>query len=99
MVGLHWELNNCFEHFGKPGLNMLGYDPDEDPLNFSQLSLPFNFDKEARLRTTNALREQLPKYIYDKCGNLDFSSLLSRVSNANTGNLRYSRGSPCRTCR
>ena len=31
MVELHWIENTSFVHFGRPGLLMLGYDPDKTP--------------------------------------------------------------------
>ena len=44
MVGLHWDQNNSFSHYGKPGLAMLGYDPDRDIKVTGQ---PFLFDADA----------------------------------------------------
>jgi hypothetical protein len=56
---LHWRVENHFEHFGGPGLAMLGYDPDKDPDVTGQLLLPFRFDREARVRTHSGLIESL----------------------------------------
>jgi len=60
MTELHWELENHFQHFGQPGLVMLGYDPRRDRERTGQLPLPFNFDSFAREETKHSLLEQLP---------------------------------------
>lgn len=56
---LHWKIENHFEHYGRPGLAMLGYDPDKDPDVTGQLILPFRFDDQARTRTHGSLVESL----------------------------------------
>jgi three-Cys-motif partner protein len=54
---LHWEVENHFQHFGGPGLMMLGYDPSADPDVTRQTT--FRFDDEAKSRTRKALMETL----------------------------------------
>jgi len=54
---LHWKIENHFQHFGGAGLDMLGYDPDQDPDVTRQL--PFEFDDPARSRTVQTLQETI----------------------------------------
>lgn len=56
---LHWEVENHFTHFGRPGLAMLGYDPNEDPEVTRQTS--FNFNDTARAQTRAALVDEIPR--------------------------------------
>lgn len=58
---LHWELENHFEHFGRSGLLMLGYDPDAD-LTLARQQF-FRFDNEARTRTYTSLLGELPRRV------------------------------------
>jgi hypothetical protein len=45
MVGLHWEQNTSFAHYGRSGLRMLGYDQETDQEWTQQSLLPaFHFD-------------------------------------------------------
>jgi three-Cys-motif partner protein len=82
MVGVHWESHNCFAHYGKPGLKMLGYDPDEDILNTRQPFFEgFYFDNKAKALTKESLCEELPALIFDSPDALDFKTLFSRISN------------------
>jgi three-Cys-motif partner protein len=82
MTGLHWRLQNSFSHFGKPGLNMLGYDPDVHPMDALQRWLPgFYFDESARALTLASLHDQLPKFLSENCERIDFSSLFTMISN------------------
>lgn len=57
---LHWEVENHFAHFGRPGLAMLGYDPNEDP-SVTRQNLLFDFTSAARTRTQTALIEEIPR--------------------------------------
>lgn len=56
---LHWSVSNHFEHFGKAGRAMLGYDPSQPPTS----QLAFDFGDSARDRTIRALIEELPARI------------------------------------
>jgi len=60
MKALHWEFANHFRHYGRPGLDMLGYDPTRDDDLVGQIRLGFDFDEPARARSIERLREQLP---------------------------------------
>lgn len=65
MAGIHWKYSNdrqVFEHFGRPGLNMLGYDPRHDSEDQPALE-GFAFDQTARTSTRDALVAQLPAKI------------------------------------
>ena len=82
MVGVHWEHQNSFAHFCKPGLKMLGYDPDEDVLVTGQPYFPgFYFDGKARALTKESLCEELPGLICDNFQAVDFKTLFSSISN------------------
>ena len=82
MVGVHWEHQNSFAHYCKPGLKMLGYDPDEDVLVTGQPYFPgFYFDGKARALTKESLCEELPGLICDNFQAVDFKTLFSSISN------------------
>jgi three-Cys-motif partner protein len=82
MVGVHWDRQNCFAHYGKPGLRMLGYHPDEDILNTRQPFFEgFYFDDKARAMTKESLMEDLPALIYDHPEMVSFKGLFSSISN------------------
>ena len=82
MVGLHWEQNTSFAHYGKAGLNMLGYDPDEDPLITGQRPLSnFYFDETAESLCVNSLLNELPDRIAEHKNGIDFDSFFSAWTN------------------
>ena len=59
---LHWSLENHFEHYGGPGMDMiLGYDPQRDSDLKGQRA--FDFGSDAQRRTKSALRDELPRRI------------------------------------
>lgn len=59
MVDLHWSMQNHFQHFGKPGFEMLlGYDPNR--VNESPM-LPFDFGIDAASLTHESLLIELPE--------------------------------------
>lgn len=58
MTGIHWKLTNHFCHYGKAGLNMLGYDPSKE--SFGQAVFDFYFDGSAEQRTHRALMDDIP---------------------------------------
>ncbi len=63
MVGVHWDLHNCFAHYGGAGLRMLGYRQDEDILHTGQPYFPgFYFDDKAKALTRETLFEELPAH-------------------------------------
>lgn len=61
---LHWEIENHFEHFGRSGLVMLGYDPSADNEVIDQLK--FQFDDQAKESTHTSLLVDIPQRIFDK---------------------------------
>ncbi|WP_437304412.1 three-Cys-motif partner protein TcmP [Sorangium sp. So ce388] len=56
---LHWSVSNHFEHFGREGTMMLGFDPTKNK-DQTVLPFPFEFDDSAKARTVRALIEELP---------------------------------------
>jgi len=79
---LHWTIENHFEHYGGPGLAMLGYDPDKDPEVTGQLPLPFRFDDQARARTHKSLVEVLGRRIASTSPDgVAFDHLFAQVCN------------------
>jgi three-Cys-motif partner protein len=79
MQQLHWELENHFQHFGQPGLGMLGFDPRRVDDGSPQLLLPYEFDASARALTREALLEQIPRRI-DQNG-IGFADFFEAVVN------------------
>lgn len=80
MTALHWELQNHFQHLGRPGLNMLGFDPDRD--FEAQGYRVFNFDNEAEQAALDSLRADLPRVISELPGGLTFDQLFDFVTNS-----------------
>jgi three-Cys-motif partner protein len=78
MMGLHWEENNCFAHYGRPGLFMLGYDPDHDIMITAQ---PFLFDECALARTHDSLMSELPERVFKFQNGITFDQLFSKLTN------------------
>jgi hypothetical protein len=82
MVQLHWKENRSFAHYGKAGLNMLGYDENLDAEVTGQRMLPgFFFDETARAASQSLLLEQLPRLICDLPDRMPYSDLFSRITN------------------
>jgi hypothetical protein len=73
MTELHWQFQNHFVHQGKPGLNMLGFDP------LYENTLPFGFDEQAGALTHEALVNELP-YILSFEG-ISFGDLFRKICN------------------
>lgn len=63
MMQLHWELKNHFQHFGRSGFGMLGYDPRNNENGDLQKIFPFAFDKSAKRCTQQSLLEEIPRLI------------------------------------
>jgi hypothetical protein len=82
MMGVHWELQNSFAHYGRPGLKMLGYRPDEDVFVTNQPCFSgFFFDDKAKALSHGALLEELPAAIFSEPQPIPFSELFSKISN------------------
>jgi three-Cys-motif partner protein len=79
MTGLHWSLHNHFAHYGRPGQNMLGF----DPAHMMDDVQPFFFDDSAKTRTVDALMSELPREIHHHGGGrpLSFAHLFSAICN------------------
>jgi three-Cys-motif partner protein len=92
MVGIHWLQNTSFAHYAKPGLNMFGYNEDEDHSRSRQLWLPgYYFDETARALTHEAIHEQLARQIVDGRGPIDVQTLFAEVSNGTPATVRMLR--------
>lgn len=82
MARLHWELHNHFSHNGGPGLDMIGYTPDKDPVVTGQTHFPdFTFSTSDRELTISHLRDQLPKRIIQNRDGIRFEDLLRQTCN------------------
>ncbi len=82
MMGVHWDLQNSFAHYGNAGLKMLGYRPNEDVFHTKQPFFPgFYFDDKAKALTREALFEELPGLIFGYTDPISFRSLFSAISN------------------
>jgi three-Cys-motif partner protein len=82
MVDLHWSQNTSFVHYGRAGMAMLGYDPDEDPRISRQKFLPeFCFDNTARGATHQALAGELPAFLSQFKDGIPFEEFFARVTN------------------
>ena len=60
MLALHWQLKNHFQHEGRAGLFMLGYDPEKEQ---DPKQLPFAFAPRDQMITHNSLMNDLPRVI------------------------------------
>lgn len=59
---IHWAENNTTVHHGGAGLNALGFTPGR---THEQLTMDYIFDGHAKEMSRAALKEQLPRLIYD----------------------------------
>lgn len=78
MCRIHWGLHNHFEHNGRAGLWMLGFDPRYS--DFDQGMLGFRFDEVARDKTLRSLMDDLPKVPLLREGT-SFDNLMARIVN------------------
>lgn len=62
MTRLHWALKNRFAHYGRDGLGMLGYDPEEDVLLSGQEI--FDFSDASSEGLLARLAEQIPAQLH-----------------------------------
>lgn len=82
MVAEHWRQNTSFAHYGRSGLQMLGYDPDEDFTLTKQQALPgFYFDDSARASSHECLLEQLPERLFDSKDGIQFDQFFAAITN------------------
>ncbi len=61
MGAVFWGLQNTMEHFGGPGFDALGFDPNSD---VRQGMLEYLFDDDARVRSQATLLEQIPRLLH-----------------------------------
>lgn len=81
MTKAHWAFKNHFSHYGRPGLNMLGFDPDVDlPRKLQQGEFDFYFDDSAETRTAGSLLEDIPRALHG-IGEVTFSAFFSNICN------------------
>lgn len=81
MTKAHWAFKNHFSHYGLPGLNMLGFDPDADLLQkLHQGAFDFYFDDSAETRTASSLLEDIPRALHG-VGEIKFSEFFSKICN------------------
>jgi len=59
---IHWAENNTTVHHGGAGFNALGFAPG---MSHEQLTFEYVFDAHAKDLSRKALKEQLPRLIYD----------------------------------
>jgi three-Cys-motif partner protein len=81
MVGLHWKENRSFAHYGRPGLRMLGYDPQFDEDWNKQKLLGFFFDDTALALSKAELMEQLPERLAGHKEGIVFSKFFGALTN------------------
>ncbi len=83
MIKTHWGKQNRFTHPGRPGFDMIGYDPAHDELitGQSSLSFDFEFDNYAMELSKETLRKQLPEYLY-RVMPITFRDILKQKSNS-----------------
>lgn len=82
MVAQHWKENTSFAHYGRSGLRMLGYDPDEDFTLTGQNTLPgFFFDETAEASCHDALLGQVPDRLPKHSHAISFDEFFSNLTN------------------
>jgi three-Cys-motif partner protein len=79
MTQLHWNHHNHFMHYGKAGLDMLGYTPKFD---FEEQGyLTFAFDSQARQVALASLMHDLPRRIALSHDGIKVGEFLASVAN------------------
>jgi hypothetical protein len=82
MTGLHWEMHTHFSHYGRPGLRMFGYDPDQDAaITGARTFSEFHFDRRAKELTEDALMAELPGRIAIVKDGVTFQALFDQITN------------------
>ncbi len=74
MIKLHWNKENTFKHYGRAGLNMLGYDSNCNNSLFA-------FDSLAKQESINSLEKEIPKIIYSYEDGVVFENLKNDILN------------------
>lgn len=81
MAELHWSLANHFLHYGRGGLDMLGYDPRKNIDDQFWLAPEFSFDELAAQTTRQQLIEDLPPRIFQLEEEVPFRNLFGELCN------------------
>jgi three-Cys-motif partner protein len=82
MTGIHWDQSNSCRHYGRSGLQMLGYDPEDDPSLYGQNSFDFfKFDVKAELDSVRSLTEDIPLRLYEFREGMTFENFYALVAN------------------
>lgn len=81
MTQLHWELENQFQHFGRPGLQMLGYDPRRDLTEIGQRTFTFGHSSIAAVETHEALVAELPHRLVCARDGITLQNLFQTIVN------------------
>lgn len=81
MMELHWQLHNHFVHYGRAGLNMLGYSPSHDLEAQGYSKGLFEFNEHARHATDLALQDDIPRRIIVHKSGITFEKFFADVTN------------------
>lgn len=82
MVTQHWQENTSFAHYGRSGLQMLGYNQDEDFTITGQNVLPgFYFDESALASSQECLLGQLPERLSAAKAGIRFRDFFAAITN------------------
>ncbi len=81
MMELHWQLHNHFVHYGRAGLNMLGYSPSHDLELQGYSKGLFEFNQEARNATDLALLDDIPRRVIHHKNGITFEEFFKTVTN------------------
>lgn len=76
MTEVHWKHGNTFIHYGGEGIDMskIGYIASADQRYSQQNKLGYEFDDDAKKRTTEKLHEDIPRLIYADEDGLSFEA-------------------------
>jgi hypothetical protein len=83
MTQVHWQKNNHFIHYGKPGLDMfsmIGYIPERDTIYTGQSDM-FCFDDPAQNASIDALVHEIPHLVYARDEGISFGELFATTCN------------------
>lgn len=93
MTMLHWANSNDFLHYGRPGLQMLGYDPTQDVAVTGQHMIDeFVFDHSAQGRTHDALMVDIPRRLADSGDGVSFDQFFAQTTNETPATSDIMRG-------
>jgi len=81
MGEMHWDLQTAAAHYGRPGQNMLGFDPGKSGADQGARLPGFQFDELAYRNTVDSLRDELPRKLRDEFGNIAFENLYALLAN------------------